>query len=107
MEQFIDEIKVQYLINMSKRYLNNRLENNEKKSVGYASKSLFYQTLYQDLPDSELNKKIRLFAAMVQHLSKDKPMSHRKTEDLQEMVEYMQSSIMWPIHPRNWGKSLL
>ncbi|MBW1894651.1 MAG: hypothetical protein JRI91_13280 [Deltaproteobacteria bacterium] len=103
----MDEIKLQYLINMSKRYLDNKLESNEKNSVEAAAKSLFYQTLYEDSPDSELNKQIRLFAAMAQHFSKDKPMSHQKAEDLQEMVAYMQSTIMWPVHPRSWRVSLL
>jgi len=78
----MDEIKLQYLINMSKRYLDNNLENNEKKSVEDAAKILFYQTLYEDSPNSELNKKVRMFAAMGLHLTKDKPISHQKAEAL-------------------------
>lgn len=98
----MDVKKLQYLINMSKRCLGNKLGNNEIKSVDDASKSLFYQTFYEDLPNSELNKQVRLFAAMVQLLIKDKPMLDQKAEDLQEMVEYMQSSITWPTQPMNW-----
>jgi hypothetical protein len=94
MEQVMDEIKLRYLINMSKRYLKNTLGKKEKKNVVDASQSLFYQTLYEDTADSELNKRIRLFAVMAQHLSKDKPMCLQKTEDLQEMIEYMQRSAM-------------
>ena len=103
----MDEMKLQYLINMSKRYFDNKLENNEKKNVEDAAKILFYQTLYEDSPNSELNKKIRMFAAMALHMIKHKAISQQKAEALQEMVEYMQSSILWPIQPRNWSLSLL
>ena len=101
----MDELKLQTLINMSNRYLDNSLEKHEKKGVEDISKSLFYQSLYDDLPDSKLNKQIRLFAIMAQQFIRDKPMSNQKLEDLKKMVDYMQSSITWPIQPRNWRVS--
>ena len=101
----MDEMKLQTLINMSNRYLDNNLEKHEKKSVEDISKSLFYQSLYDDLPDSELNKQIRLFAVMAQQFSKDESMSNQKLEGLKAMVDYMQNSINWPIQPRNWRVS--
>jgi len=96
---------LQYLINMSRRYLDNHLENREKKRVEEVSISLFYQTFYEDGPGSELNDQIRLFAVMALNFIQDKPMSLRKIKDLQEMVEYMQSSIRWPIQHRTWRLS--
>ncbi len=98
----MDEAKLQYLINMSRRFLDNKLENHEKKSVEDISKSLFYQTFYEDLPSSELNKQIRLFAGMAMNFIKDKPMSSQKIEDLKKLVEHMQSSIIWPVQRRTW-----
>ena len=103
----MDEAKLQCLINMSIRYLYNKLEDYEKKRVEEISKSLFYQTFYEDLPSSEFNKQIRLFAVMAMNFIKDKPMSPKKIEDLQEMIEYMQSSIIWPVQHRTWRLSYL
>ena len=103
----MDEVKLQYLINMSRRYLDNNLEEHEKKRVEEISKSLFYESFYEDLNNPELSGQLRLFAVMALNFIKDKPLSAKKTEDLREMVEYMQSSIIWPTQPRTWRLSYL
>ena len=97
----MDSEKLQSLINMSIKYLDNRLDVHEKKSAEEVSRNLFYQTLHgDDPPDSELNRKIRLFAVMAQNFSNNKPMSSQDIEDLKGMVAYMRSSIRPHIQTR-------
>ena len=88
-EQVMDEIKIKYLINMSEKYLNNTLESKEKENIVNASRSLFYETLYESLADSELNKRLQFFAVMAQHFGQNKPMNRQKAKDLKEMIKYI------------------
>jgi len=85
----MDEIKLKYLITMSENYLSNTLEKNEKENIVNASQHLFYQTLFESSADSELNKRLRLFAVMAQHFNQNKPMHSQKAEDLKEMIKYI------------------
>ena len=74
---------------MSEKYLNNTLERKEKENIVNASRSLFYETLYESSAASELNKRLQLFAVMAQHFSQNKPMGSQKAKDLKEMIRYI------------------
>ena len=89
----MQRIQLRFLVNMSKRYFDNTLENKDKQNIKNASQSLFYHTLYSDTADSHLNRQIRFFSVMTRRFSKDKPMSNKNIADLQQIIEYMQISI--------------
>jgi radical SAM superfamily enzyme YgiQ (UPF0313 family) len=92
-EDSLDWIKLRYLINMSNQYLDSSLEKENKGNILEDSQKIFYQTLYEDSIDPELNKQAQLFAVMAQNFCQEKPLCPEKAEALQKMITYLQQRI--------------
>ena len=89
----MDKSQVQYLVNLSKQYLDDELTIDNKDEAVKMSQDLFYQTLVDDQADSELKKRLQLFSVLTRQLSQGQPLCSQKRDDLRGTVEFLNATV--------------